>query len=1068
MLDLKFQSVQSIWTSKCGIFNFNRNIHMEKIHISDDDRIIFAKLTIPAEPDLLPINVLNIYAPADSSQNRAIFYNSLMNYIKFLDSYGDILERLILAGDFNFQYDLRLPNNAPTKRPTAFVLFTDTFFHDCNNNYSDSFFETLPTFRRGKVIKTLDYIMVGRQLKDLYFDNNIQHVFSAWTDYALLTIKLRLQLNNTGKGLWRANPNLVHYKSYVKKINSGISHFMQTILANSSDSNQIKWDRLKGYIRKLTKAYCSNRASWRKQRLKDLQSSRSQLIRQLKDDQEALQQELPKIEKPIARLEHEMALNATLKAGRLWLDNNEHSIGFLKKTGERRLAQRTMDTITHPTTEVPCTTTADKLEAVHAYYDVLYSPEPTHRYSMDKLLRGIQNTISVDDAEFIISSIDLDDILKSARQCPKVFTRTLNSRVIGAANKVITGHQAGFMPTRFIGDHGLALRLLMEDAQLHSNRSVGVIIDSAKAYDYVNEQYICKVLQKFGFPTTFITSVCNLFFKTKIAINVNGFMTESVSQKRGLRQGDSISPVLFNFALEPLLLAILNDEKIKGYSIHTAAVKSSSLQLVAPAPVKLLAYADDLLVLVNNCAEMQAIQDHISCYGRASNARVNYHKSVAFPLAGDRSRVGPDLFRLSGRLQFQWYDSDSPSYIKYLGYSIWFSKAQRDVFCNETILKLQASLDRHRTRSISVYGRANMVNSLFLARFWHMLRVTTLPTAFERKISSLVYQFACHKIVPTIKKSVIYLPKHVGGLSVIDIKVQQHILQQRYVRALLLDNQVSRPIPAFLMQLLCAFIQAIYGASHPQLPLLFRDLRFGTSLPHQHCLLPILRSMDAFAVEASWSDCGLSVDTLLQLPITVLFDPATTDPSLLYHKQFRQLPARVFLEQSRLPEALVFKARAACSSPGLLSRMAAAVHSNTIHFVSSLCPILLANPAGPEPLLVTGVGVDLSPYYCHKLSYQGIMIPSMSNTELRAMCMRDHPPITNPRVDVNRLTVASFLQTKMPSAARNLWFRLIHNKVSSRVNVYKIFKLPDGLCVYCGYRETTTHMLFTCPANRDI
>ncbi|CEP09380.1 hypothetical protein, partial, partial [Parasitella parasitica] len=492
----------------------------------------------------------------------------------------------------------------------------------------------------------------------------------------------------------------------------------------------------------------------------------------------------------------------------------------------------------------------------------------------------IKTTISVDDAEYIISPIDLEDVLHSARRCPKVsspgrdglpypilrlllahpacqelalavyndalklgvfppswqetcivllpkkgdlwnlanwrpislintdckvFTRLLNARVIGAANKAITGHQAGFMPTRFIGDHGMALRLLMEDAQLHDNRAVGVAIDSAKAYDYVNEQYICKVLQKFGFPTIFITSIRNLFFKTKITINVNGFLTEPVSQKRGLRQGDSISPVLFNFALEPLLLAILQDQSIKGYSLHTAAVKSSSLQLLAPAPVKLLAYADDLLVLVNSCAEMQAIQDHISCYGRASNARVNYHKSVAFPLAGDRSRVRPDLFRLAGRLQFQWYDSNSPSYIKYLGYPIWFSKAQRDVFCKETILKLQASLDRHRTRNISVYGRANMVNSLFLARFWHLLRVTTLPTAFVRKISSLVYQFVCHKIVPTMKKSVIYLPKHVGGLGVIDITVQQHILQQRYVCALLLDNQVSRPIPVFLLQLLSTF-----------------------------------------------------------------------------------------------------------------------------------------------------------------------------------------------------------------------------------------------------------------------
>jgi hypothetical protein len=966
---------------------------MEKIHISDDDRFILAKFTVPAEPDLLPIYVLNIYAPADSPQSRTIFYNRLMDYIKSLDSFGDILERLILAGDFNFQYDLRLVNNAPNKRPTAFVVFTDTFLHDCNNNYSEHLsLETMPTFRRGKVIKTLDYIMVGRQLKDLYFDNGIEHVSSVWTDHALLTIKLRLQLNNTGKGLWRANPNLVHYKSYVKKINNGISHFMQNTLADSSDSNQIKWDRLKGYIRKLTKAYCSNRASWRKQRLKDLQSSRNHLIRQSKGDQEVLQKELPKVEKPIARLEHELAANATLKAGRLWLDNNENSVGFLKKTGERRLAQRNMETITHPTSEVPCLSTADKLEAVHAYYDVLYSPEPTHRYSMDKLLKGIQNKISVDDAEFIISSIDMDDILQSATRCPKVsspgkdglpypilrlilahpdckdlvlrvyndalnlgvfppswqetcivllpkkgdlwnlanwrpislintdckvFTRILNSRVMGAANKVITRHQAGFMPTRFIGDHGLALRILMQDAQMHSNRAVGVAIDSAKAYDYVNEHYISRVLQQFGFPSTFITSIRNLFFKNKIVINVNGFMTEPVAQKRGLRQGDSISPVLFNFALEPLLLAILKDDKIQGYSINTAAVKSSSLQVVASPPVKLLAYADDLIVFVNNSDEMQAIQDHISCYGRASNARVNYHKSIAFPLAGDRSRVRLDLFRLARRLQFQWYDSDSPSYIKYLGYPIWFSRTQRDEYCQETILKLQASLDRHRTRHVSVYGRANMINSLFLARFWHMLRVTTLPTAFVRKISSMVYQFVCHKLLPRLKQTVMYLPKHVGGLGVIDITVQQHILQQRYVRALLLDNQVHRPIPAFLMQLICTFIQVTYGAPHPQLPLLFRSLRPGSPLTGQHCLLPIFRSVDAFAVESSWDTCSLSLDTLLQLPLLELCSQANTDISFVTNNMIRTKPAHILLEPSRLKDSLVFKARRDCSKPTL-------------------------------------------------------------------------------------------------------------------------------------------------------
>lgn len=331
MLNLKFQSFQSIWTSKCGLLNFNSNINMGTINISDDDRFILAKLTVPAEPNLLPIYVLNIYAPADTIYNKTIFYNSLIDYIKSLDSYADILERVILAGDFNFQYDLRLPGNSPRKQPTTFVSFTDTFLHDCNNNYSDPFFETLPTFRRGQVIKTLDYIMVGSRLKELYFDNDIEYISNDWTDHALMTVSFRLQVSNTGKGLWRANPNLVHNKSWVKKINSGSSHFMQNILSTSSDSSQIKWDRLNGYIKKLTKAYCSNRSSWRKERLKDLQGTRNRLMRQLQHDQQALQSQLTKVEHGIARIEHELARNASLKAGKKWLDNNENSVGFLKK-----------------------------------------------------------------------------------------------------------------------------------------------------------------------------------------------------------------------------------------------------------------------------------------------------------------------------------------------------------------------------------------------------------------------------------------------------------------------------------------------------------------------------------------------------------------------------------------------------------------------------------------------------------------------------------------------------------------------------------------------------------------
>ncbi|KAI8643870.1 hypothetical protein BD408DRAFT_481818 [Parasitella parasitica] len=245
-------------------------------------------------------------------------------------------------------------------------------------------------------------------------------------------------------------------------------------------------------------------------------------------------------------------------------------------------------------------------------------------------------------------------------------------------------------------------------------------------------------------------------------------------------------------------------------------------------------------------------------------------------------------------------------------------------------------------------------------------------------------------------------------------------------------------------------------------------MRYGSPLKGQHCLLPLFRSVDAFYVEESWDNCSLSPDTLLQMPFLELCHQATTDISFLDHKLIRMKPAHTFLETSRLHDSLVFKARASCPNPGLLTKIIAAVRSSTINFVPSLPCVYLSAPLGPDSLSVTDGGFDLSLYFHHKLFYQGTTILSMSNTELRAMYMRNHPPITNPRVDVNRLTVASFLDTKMPSAARNLWFRLIHNKVSSKVNVSHILGLPDDLCEFCGYLETTAHMLFTCPSHLEI
>ena len=109
------------------------------------------------------------------------------------------------------------------------------------------------------------------------------------------------------------------------------------------------------------------------------------------------------------------------------------------------------------------------------------------------------------------------------------------------------------MHNMFIGDNGFAYRLIVEDAPKSKSmsESLGVMSDQTKAYDRIHPEYLCKVLKRFGFPDKFIKCIHDLFFSNSISVNVNESLTDSIQQLRGLRQGDSISPILFNLAIEP-------------------------------------------------------------------------------------------------------------------------------------------------------------------------------------------------------------------------------------------------------------------------------------------------------------------------------------------------------------------------------------------------------------------------------------------------------------------------------------------------------------------------------------
>lgn len=212
----------------------------------------------------------------------------------------------------------------------------------------------------------------------------------------------------------------------------------------------------------------------------------------------------------------------------------------------------------------------------------------------------------------------------------KVFTSILSGRMIDQTFSLINPFQTGFVRDRFIAGNGLLLKLIMEHARATSSSSIGLLLDQEKAYDRAHHPvYLHAVLLRFGFPEALVGYISHLFFDNHLVVNVNGFLSPRVPQLRGFKQGDPISPILFDLAFEPLLRKILQDPQLPNFWLP------SPPSLNAPSAVKMMAYADDIVYLLTSPSDLDQLHSHLQVYSAASNnALVNFHKTEAISLSG--------------------------------------------------------------------------------------------------------------------------------------------------------------------------------------------------------------------------------------------------------------------------------------------------------------------------------------------------------------------------------------------------------------------------------------------------
>jgi exonuclease III len=657
----------------------------------------------------------------------------------------------------------------------------------------------------------------------------------------------------------------------------------------------------------------------------------------------------------------------------------------------------------------------------------------------------------------------------------KCLTKILNQRMMIVSPKLINAHQIGFIPGKYIAENGLRCQLLMEDAELRwtlarqqgttstLDRDIGLLLDQEKAYDRVNLSYFRAVLNRYGFPVSIVNCIHNLMANNQIKININGYLTDPVAKLRGFKQGDPISCICYDLAFEPFLQSILQDQDFRGYELQ------NQVDATAPViPTKILCYADDALVFVHDKQDLRLLKYYMDLFCRASNARFNYSKVDAFSLSG-RDTSGYWSRSLADMNIHHLHTASDPNPLIYLGFPLIQSTLQRSNFTAALIQKLKKTLQPHSCRSVSVLGKATIVNTLLLSKCWYILRVIPFTQKDIQQITSVAIQFLKKGIFPVIPWKTWTLPRSQGGLGILDVNLQYAALYFRWIFPLLhLDSPSSTTNP--LLAILIYHINNQNRSSCHQLPLLFPVARKQLTTKRRANTIDMMyQSIDM--LPRDFDEVAINLPTALTLPLsTVIYsDPQSTVKlprkvhSMTVADVFVVHPTEQYLHWKRSfdPSLAVWQ-----RTPRQLIQ---GISKGTFKIQPFFLPLCVPSvPSSPSPS-----SPSLRPFVTHLTTTNNLAITSSTGYKSKSFRQACSSASVVPQ---HLAAIASaqwsfFWSLSLTMIQRNVVYRLINKCIPHQSLLHLRFPTVhlSPLCVVCSLvDDSIDHFLFECPLKATV
>ena len=348
----------------------------------------------------------------------------------------------------------------------------------------------------------------------------------------------------------------------------------------------------------------------------------------------------------------------------------------------------------------------------------------------------------------------------------KILSACIANRLKTVLDYLIHENQKGLLKGRFIGENTRLIYDVLHTTLEKKIPGIILLIDFEKAFDSISWKFMYQALDFLKFGPDFKKWISVLYKNAKLCVLQNGIFSRFFDIGRGCRQGDPVSPYIFNLCVEIMGHMIRQNINIKGIKL-------------GKEEVRLLQYADDTVIFLDGTQKsLKSALDLLFQFSKFSGLKPNISKTKAV-------WIGAEVFsnkKICSDSGLQW--TSEPFTVLGIQYTANLQDMEFLNF-NKKLLDIEKEITHWNKRNITPYGKITVIKSLLMSKITHLFIALPKPNKeWLKSLERTFFRFVWNNKTDRISRKTLILDYEDGGLRVPHLDTVVKSLKLTWIRRL--------------------------------------------------------------------------------------------------------------------------------------------------------------------------------------------------------------------------------------------------------------------------------------------